>query len=103
MDILTKDIALDLLKKSLLNINVSFREGQYEAIDAMVNKRKNPKNRMGKKQRIFYFHKIFKAMRLWPNHNYIPTASANEELDRVGKKIGAQYCNNKFIKYRPLE
>ena len=49
MDILTKDIALDFLKKSLLNINVSFREGQYEAIDAMVNKRKNPKNRMGKK------------------------------------------------------
>ena len=40
MDILTKDIALDLLKKSLLNINVSFREGQYEAIDAVVNKRK---------------------------------------------------------------
>ena len=40
MDILTKDIALDFLKKSLLNINVSFREGQYEAIDAVVNKRK---------------------------------------------------------------
>jgi hypothetical protein len=36
MNILTKDMALDFLKKSLLNKKVSFREGQYEAIDAVV-------------------------------------------------------------------
>ena len=40
MNILTKDMALKFLKKSLLNKNISFREGQYEAIDAVVNKRK---------------------------------------------------------------
>jgi hypothetical protein len=40
MHILTKDMALEFLKKSLLNKNISFREGQYEAIDAVVNKRK---------------------------------------------------------------
>lgn len=57
---------------------------------------------MGKKQRIFYFHKIFKSIWLWSNYNYISTASTNEKPDRVGKEIGAQYCNNKFIKYRPL-
>lgn len=53
MHILTKDMALEFLKKSLLNKNISFREGQYEAIDAVVNKRKKvlviQKNRMGKK------------------------------------------------------
>ena len=52
MHILIKDMALEFLKKSLINKNISFREGQYEAIDAVVNKRKKfwfPKNRMVKK------------------------------------------------------
>lgn len=40
MDVLTKNMALEFLRKSLLNKNISFREGQYEAIDAVVNKRK---------------------------------------------------------------
>ena len=55
-------MALEFLKKSLLNKNISFREGQYEAIDAVVNKRKkfwlSKKKQDGKSSVYFIFTKF---------------------------------------------
>ena len=62
MHILRKDMALEFLKKSLINKNISFREGQYEAIDAVVNKRKKfwlSKKQDGKKVAYILFPQNF--------------------------------------------
>lgn len=37
---MNKEIALNLLRRSLNNSSAEFREGQWEAIDSLINKRK---------------------------------------------------------------